>query len=89
MNRNELYHHGVKGMHWGIRKEKRRQNKLIKSNIKGIKEQQRKRAANTDINKLSNQELRDLNDRIRNENAYIESLRKQDKSIKAVSDIID
>ncbi len=91
---NELYHFGVKGMRWGVRKNrktskhksklakrienrkrKKAEQKKINSRIESINRAQRKRASETDINSMSDQELRVLNDRIRNENAYKESIR--------------
>lgn len=31
---DELYHHGVKGMHWGVRKQTRQIRKLYRKNIR-------------------------------------------------------
>lgn len=77
---NELYHYGVKGMKWGVRKSisskissfktRRKQNKRIKKRIGTINKAQRKRYAETDISKLSDNELRNLNSRIDLENQY-------------------
>ena len=34
MRENELYHHGVKGMKWGVRRSQRDANKLKKQLVK-------------------------------------------------------
>ncbi len=80
MYRNELYHYGVKGMKWGVRKSisskissmrsRHKQNKRIKKRVGSINKAQRKRYAETDISKLSDNELRNLNSRIDLENQY-------------------
>ena len=77
---DELYHFGVKGMKWGVRKSikskinkaksKHRLNKKIKKRVGSIESMQRKRYAETDISKLSDNDLRNLNNRIALENQY-------------------
>lgn len=84
MNQNELYHYGIKGMRWGVRKDrssgemsKRQTKKAIKRQAKAIKNAQRKRYAEIDITKLSDTELRNLNNRIQMENSYRSSLKTE------------
>ena len=71
---SELYHHGIKGMKWGVRRTPEQlghrrermdeaKNRLVRSsgsrNSATLKE-----ARGKDINKLSNQQLREYNDRL-------------------------
>lgn len=84
MYRNELYHFGVKGMRWGVRKDRssggmsrRQTKKAINGRIRAIKKAQRKRYAETDISKLSDAELRNLNNRIQQENTYASSMKTE------------
>lgn len=97
---NELYHFGVKGMRWGVRKSrrssgtpsKRQSRKAIKKQLNALDEVRRKRYAETDISKMSTQELRELNNRIREENAYINEMTPESssfrKAVKVTEDII-
>lgn len=97
---NELYHFGVKGMRWGVRKSrrsdgapsKRQSRKAIKKQLNTLDEVRRKRYAETDISKMSTQELRELNNRIREENAYIKEMTPEassfSKAVKVTEDIL-
>lgn len=60
---DELQHHGIKGMKWGIRKDR----KNAKGRSSWSKDASLKKR---DINKLSNDELRKLNERTRLEQEY-------------------
>jgi hypothetical protein len=77
---NELYHHGIIGMKWGVRrtpeqlghhqaKTEETKNRLIRSSGSRNSETLRK-ARGENINKLSNQQLRDYNDRLNLEQNY-------------------
>lgn len=81
MSRNdELYHHGVKGMKWGVRKDKpgsgnfrqRSSEKLsVARNYTGSKRSDAlTRARRKNINKMSNQELQEEITRLNLERQY-------------------
>lgn len=68
MNSNELYHHGVKGMKWGVRKDRssytstglraaiaRRQNEKVDASFKNWKENSEKRVNAIELGKKMNQ----------------------------------
>ena len=50
---NELYHYGVKGMRWGVRRA-RRENKKIDKSFKAWKENSEKKANAIDLGKKAN-----------------------------------
>lgn len=59
MYEHELYHYGVKGMKWGVRKDRK---------TSGSK---RKRSKKEDISKLSDEELKKRTGRMELENRYM------------------
>lgn len=73
---NELYHHGVKGMRWGVRKSRRTasEDSVKVQNIKKKK-----------INEMSNQELRDANNRLQLEATYKQFTKKKNAGQKALN----
>ena len=71
---SELYHHGIKGMKWGVRrtpeelghrqaKREEMRNRLVRSSGSRNSETLKK-ARSENIDKLSNQQLRDYNERL-------------------------
>lgn len=67
---NELYHFGVKGMKWGIRKDRKRSvsSKRSRSDSKDYAES--RDLLKKSPNKLSNAELRKINERLNLEQQY-------------------
>lgn len=67
---NELYHFGVKGMKWGVRKDRKRSvsSKRSRSDSKDYTES--RDLLKKTPNKLSNAELRKINERLNLEQQY-------------------
>lgn len=72
MNQNELYHFGVKGMKWGVRRtpaqlghDRKSKNSRLSDDYKESKAISKKK-----VKEMSNAELRKLNERKRLENEY-------------------
>lgn len=67
---NELYHFGVKGMKWGVRKDRKRSisSKRSRSGSKDYTES--RDLLKKSPNKLSNAELRKINERLNLEQQY-------------------
>lgn len=86
---NELYHYGVLGMRWGVRKS--RASGLSLSRPKRVKSEDYTRAKTLKKKKLSeltNAELKELNNRMQLESQY-KNLKKQNISMgqKFVTDV--
>ena len=73
---NELMHHGVKGMKWGVRRRSKAHEDYAKAHS-------RKR-----VSEMSNQELRDRNNRLQMEQQYRDLKSKANRGNRAVSTFI-
>lgn len=74
---NELYHHGILGMKWGIRRFQNKDGSLTAAGKKRaqqdteeVNEDYKKAHTSNNIKKMSNQELKDVNKRLQMENEY-------------------
>lgn len=86
---NELYHYGVLGMKWGIRRNRSKlpQNKRQKS----MASEDSRKVSNIrkkSIDQMSNQELRDANNRLQLERQYKDLTKKTNVGKKAVDTFI-
>lgn len=67
---NELYHFGVKGMKWGIRKDRRRSVRTKRSKADSSDYRESRDLLAKSPNQLSNAQLRKLNERLNLEQQY-------------------
>lgn len=73
MNEYELYHHGVKGMKWGVRRSEKQLSRIRKKSSKRSWSEDAKTAAEIKTKnpkQMSNAEMRKLNERTRLEREY-------------------
>lgn len=68
MERNYLAHYGVLGMKWGVRRKSRTPS-ADSAKVKAIRKKK--------VNEMSNQELRDANNRLQLEKQYKDLTKKQ------------
>jgi hypothetical protein len=73
MEKNELYHHGVKGMKWGVR----RTRSADSAKVKAIRKKR--------VYEMSNQDLKDANNRLNLENQYRDLSKKSNAGRRAVT----
>ena len=67
---NELYHFGVKGMKWGVRKDRKRSVSSKRSRSDSKEYTESRHLLKKSPNKLSNAELRKINERLNLEQQY-------------------
>jgi hypothetical protein len=91
MNNNELYHYGVLGMKWGVRRSKAQLDRIGRKATKNGWSDDAKTAAEIktkNVKQMSNSELKKLNERIRLEREYSNlTTRQKSAGEKFVSDI--
>lgn len=96
MDNNQLYHHGVKGMRWGIRRYqnpdgtltaagKKRQERLERD--KPHEDYERAHSKKS-VSQMSDKELRERNNRLQMERQYADLTKKQSVGKKAVTAFI-
>lgn len=97
MEQNYLIHHGVKGQKWGVRRFQNKDGSLTPKGKKrylfGKKKKEPhedyKRAhSKTSVKDMSDQELRETNNRLQAERQYAQLTKKSSKGKKAVSTFI-
>lgn len=67
-NNIEMYHYGVKGMHWGIRRKKSQNHPDEKEKKK--KKKKKKREEEIDLSTISDEDLRKIINRLQMERQY-------------------
>lgn len=82
-NCNELYHWGIKGMKWGVRRYQNEDGSLTAAGKK-----RRKNNTSNDLSSMSNDELRKKVNRMNNEQRYID-LTRSSSVVSKVTDGVD
>lgn len=73
MNNNELYHHGVKGMKWGVRRKrqsKSSKNNKFKKKTEEVHDDYKRAHSNKSVKSMSDNELRSRINRLQMEQNY-------------------
>lgn len=84
---DELYHYGVLGMKWGVRKDKAKGG-LKKRKSAPVHDDYRKAHSGKSVKSMSDSELRSVNNRLQMERQYSELTRKTSKGKKVVNALI-
>lgn len=70
MNNNQLYHHGIKGMKWGVRRTDEQLARAIGKKTEEIHEDYAKAHTSKSVRSMSDAELRARNNRLQMEQQY-------------------
>ena len=76
MVNNELYHYGVLGMKWGVRRNRKSSSSGTKRN-RGPHEDYVKAHSKKSVKKMSNSELKEANNRLQMEKQYSQLTKKE------------
>ena len=87
---DELYHHGIKGMKWGVRRTEAQLARARKKAIKNEPDHEDYKNAHSgrSYRAMSNQELQDVNKRLNMEKQYKDLTKKTSKGKKVVNGFI-
>lgn len=77
---NDIYHHGVKGQKWGVRRKAKKQAAFENSH-----EDYKRAHSKKSVSQMSDKELRERNNRLQMEKQYGDLTRKTSKGKKVVS----
>lgn len=91
MTNNDLQHWGIKGMRWGVRRTKAqlaRARSSGKSNTDDSHEDYKKAHDSKSVRSMSNQELKDRNNRLQMEKQYKQLTKKTNKGAAVVKGLI-
>ena len=88
MVKKELYHHGIKGMRWGVRRYQNKDGSLTGAGKKRYHEDYAKAHDSKSVQQMSDRELRERNNRLQMEQQYANLTRKTSKGKKAVQTFI-
>ena len=79
----ELYHHGIKGMKWGVRRYQNKDGTLTPTGKK------RRKSSTEDLSSMSTDELRRKVNRLNNEQRYIDLTKSTSSPVSKTADGID